>query len=964
MERLLQLSLAALLSAGAATSAGVTLVADGRSEAVIELEDNPTKAAQLGAFELQHHVQLITGATLPIAKASEKPGASVRIKIGGGNQDWKPGEKMVIKFSGNDILITGYDTPDYGPVDYAKEGTFPKYEYAYHGSLFAVYDFLENYSGVRFYFMDETGTTYTPRKTLTVEPRDYEHTPPTDAFRELNPEKIAPRFEVTARSRALWRFRWRQCRYYGLTNHNEYSIYYAHWGKAQAPKLAGAFRGERHDLFAHNYGGQRYGVDQNVRQQYPNDPDVPPHLCYSNPETVTYYAEEALTYLRGGTVPGGWGSPIPRFEGKPFFYPIQGSDSPVGHCQCERCREMFPNSTPDDISDNKYKFVSDVARELAKTDPSAGISTLGYYECYGYPKRTSLADNVSVELCPVIFSWWHPIARERQMAAYKEWMAKEGKRRLMTIWTYLYSGGPWDSFHHYGKYKPFPGVYPWKAAEIFRMFLADGVRGVFIENDVTYCGLEGYIALRLAYDPAVDTDKLIDGYFSDYYGAAGPAMAAFYRRLQEYYWNAANYPAEYLRPESNVAGIASPKGLRHSYWTTGLINREINWATGTPERVAGLNELIEQAKRLVRTPDEKKRLDRLVSEVWEVALAGRRDYDLVRKRGDTPLRALAAVRAGEHGGDPAKVDWNRCGTTPAWGDQDGLDTQCRCSAAVALDSKHLYIKLTDPAGINKAEPELWMDDFEIFAGQNRSYPFYQIALFHDGTLSALRYDKENGTRSGKAFDAGANVVNRTLSDGTWEVLVAVPLDKLGLADTDVLRINFMRASSKNGNAMWNPTYTSSFLDGFDNAGVLSVFPKTIPESGFSGAKISDPAARDGKASQMAVNEGWSVNWIVGDDVVAGRYRIVARLRSDVSPDLDLKHAIGTYDTKAKRNLRSQVVKVSDISGTQYRDIDLGAFDLQPGLMFYIGGIWKNTGLDTQLPGKHIFVDDIVLTPER
>ena len=42
-------------------------------------------------------------------------------------------------------------------------------------------------------------------------------------------------------------------------------------------------------------------------------------------------------------------------------------------------------------------------------------------------------------------------------------------------------------------------------------------------------------------------------------------------------------------------GIASPKGLRHSYWTTGLIDREINWATATPERMQELNELVEQA---------------------------------------------------------------------------------------------------------------------------------------------------------------------------------------------------------------------------------------------------------------------------------------------------------------------------------------------------------------------------------
>ena len=253
--------------------------------------------------------------------------------------------------------------------------TFPKYAYAYHGSLFAVWDFLEDYCGVRFYYR-ETGTTYTPRPTLSVTAKDYDHTPPPDAFRELNPEKIKPLFEVSPRSQALWRFRWRQCRYYGFTNHNEYSIYYAHWSKAQSPRLAAAFREEKHDLFAHNYGGKRYGVDGNIRRQFPDDPDVPPHLCYSNPETVAYYAEEALTYLRGETVPGGWGTPIPRFEGRPFFYPIQGSDSPVGHCECANCKAMFPNSTPDDISTTSTSsFPTWHGRWRSR--PSAGISRSG-----------------------------------------------------------------------------------------------------------------------------------------------------------------------------------------------------------------------------------------------------------------------------------------------------------------------------------------------------------------------------------------------------------------------------------------------------------------------------------------------------------------------------------------------------------------------------------------------------------
>jgi len=46
--------------------APLILVRDEQPDATIVLAEKPTRAAQLAAFELQHHVRLITGAELPI----------------------------------------------------------------------------------------------------------------------------------------------------------------------------------------------------------------------------------------------------------------------------------------------------------------------------------------------------------------------------------------------------------------------------------------------------------------------------------------------------------------------------------------------------------------------------------------------------------------------------------------------------------------------------------------------------------------------------------------------------------------------------------------------------------------------------------------------------------------------------------------------------------------------------------
>ena len=151
----------------AAVLGDVVLVKDGKPLAEIVLNKPATKSAQLGAFELQYHIKLITGAQLPILTGKASGKAKTVIRIGGENQSIKE-EASVIKFRPGEILLTGGDTADYGKVDYKRSGTYPSINYHWKGSLFAVYDFLEDYCGVRFYGIDPLDTTYTKRTTLSV----------------------------------------------------------------------------------------------------------------------------------------------------------------------------------------------------------------------------------------------------------------------------------------------------------------------------------------------------------------------------------------------------------------------------------------------------------------------------------------------------------------------------------------------------------------------------------------------------------------------------------------------------------------------------------------------------------------------------------------------------------------------------------------------------------------------------
>lgn len=66
---------------GCAVAAAATFVRDGRAAGVIVTAKDPTPASRLAALELQHHIEQITGAVVPI----KGPGDTVegaRILVG------------------------------------------------------------------------------------------------------------------------------------------------------------------------------------------------------------------------------------------------------------------------------------------------------------------------------------------------------------------------------------------------------------------------------------------------------------------------------------------------------------------------------------------------------------------------------------------------------------------------------------------------------------------------------------------------------------------------------------------------------------------------------------------------------------------------------------------------------------------------------------------------------------------
>ncbi|MCG2658686.1 MAG: hypothetical protein L6437_00380, partial [Kiritimatiellae bacterium] len=166
------------ITVNCAPGADVTLVKNGKPLAGIVIDaEKPTRSAQFAAYELQHVIKLITGTELPITNKVEdgkgvailvgESAATRKLKIPGKNFK---GEEYLVEFAGNQIVLMGNDSPDYGKIDYADPKTFPALEYNYRSTTYAVYDFLEKCCGVRFYSFGDEGIALEKRPTLAVKP--------------------------------------------------------------------------------------------------------------------------------------------------------------------------------------------------------------------------------------------------------------------------------------------------------------------------------------------------------------------------------------------------------------------------------------------------------------------------------------------------------------------------------------------------------------------------------------------------------------------------------------------------------------------------------------------------------------------------------------------------------------------------------------------------------------------------
>ncbi len=503
---------------------GMELFKDGQWRVKgIAVRPDATTSETFAAQELRNHAAKVTGQKpLPIFKDNGQLPEGKYIYLGNTLSAKKTvvlPEKMEknygeIHVKDGNIYILGKD----------QKGHWK--QHISQGTLFAVYDFLEQSFGVRWLWPDLDGTgTYIPKRKEILVP---------DGTRVIRPLRTASR--------------WRSCMTGGWENPKNKTVYF----EAQNLYM------KRHRFSVENflaYGHaftqwyDQYGKEHpeffNLLPDGTRRPNYVGHprgnsrytsLCAANPELAQWIVKH-------------WAQ-NPR---RSHNININENDS-RGLCVCDTCLTADDSDIPaaerraqaaelfnrkdtswfkplGQVSGRYARLFQNVYDEASKIDPEVKVFGLIYANYTKPPKNTKLNSSIILRYCPAIMYPWQDEAIDRFRSEWKGWA--ETGAKLVFRPNFTLDG------------QAFPIQYHREFFESFRFAEANGM----IASDMDACtgcwatqGLVNYIVAQLNHDRTSSLETLEN----EFYQAFGPAKGV----VREYF--------EYLTKVTMKSGFKDP----------------------------------------------------------------------------------------------------------------------------------------------------------------------------------------------------------------------------------------------------------------------------------------------------------------------------------------------------------------------------------------------------------------------
>jgi hypothetical protein len=423
---------------------------------VIVLPQRASDIERYAARELQHHLELVTGQVVSIVR-EDKLGGRVGLFVGRCKAHADPTTKLApeglrVRTIGPALALTGNG----------------------RGVLYAVYAFLEDYLGCRWFTPD--CRTWPRSGRIAIGKLDRVYAPPLEYRGGDYP--IARPGEFAARVRL---------------NGANHAIAPEQGGNVGVNSLAHTFAAlcppEKHFAEHPEYFSLVKGQRQSGYAQ----------LCLTNPDVLKIAIEGVRKWIKDN----------PRTS----VFSVSQNDT-FNYCECSACSKVAEEEGSQ--AGPMIRFVNAVADAIGKDHPNVAIETLAYQYTRKPPKLTKPRPNVIVCLCSIECCFIHALATDPHNASFVEDI-KGWSRICKRLWI-------WDYVINYAhSICPFPNLYVLKPN--IRFFIENGVRGIYEESCYYTKGselqeLRNYIVAKTLWDPNYDTGKAIREFCAAFYGAA------------------------------------------------------------------------------------------------------------------------------------------------------------------------------------------------------------------------------------------------------------------------------------------------------------------------------------------------------------------------------------------------------------------------------------------------------------
>ncbi|OQA85245.1 MAG: hypothetical protein BWY31_02003 [Lentisphaerae bacterium ADurb.Bin242] len=815
----------------------------GTKELEIVLAPEASRTTRFAAAELKTLLEQRLNTTIPVRAAPSGNGISFILglqplsKEAGIDKTLFCRDAFIIKSSGKRIYIAGIDDPRTDPaatlrMDIADQH-YPR------ATLFGVYDFLERFAGIRFFFPGKFGTVI-PKGTVEIpeisifDRPDFEERrasiydgifsdDPNERTVLLTDHDGAKFFRTQPKqpNRNMDYLRFRMSTRWVPACHGITTLRF--------PRRFGKTHPE---YFALDEQGLRYG---DPKRPYPSQ------LCFNSDSPEVIY-QDVKAFLSGQSA-ASRGIEQPFKRDNTFFYwhpqthnegvaDLQPDDS-YKECLCEKCRKRI-GKTPREKSDFVWNYAINIAERLQKEKVDGWLTMMAYWPYDRIPSR-KIPDNMFVMLS-LRGPWSLGSPDEaKHHETLQAWHRALGRK--VRLWNFALKWGnsalpgiPHSTPRHIGRY--YRETAPWSCGAVL---LTGGDYYIF-----SY--LNHYIFSKVTWNASADVDTLLKDHCSAMFGAGAPEMLKFFDALEELWMKVAGktvltaagpvnaipseyeiftriYSAEALKrldvccERARELASADPDSLeRIRYIQAHFMNRLHEAASDYARRSDAVAAF--RVRMLPLEPGEKVRLDgKLDDEVW-------------RKRSPVFLQRM-----------------NRKPGTP----------QEETRAFLTFDEENIYVAfLCMEPEMNQIQtrirknddPAIWSDNgVEIFlnpSGDRVNY--YHIMMNSDGFVCDQKV-RRAGNQS--IFDPAWNSgIKPAVFRGKdfWSLEAAIPRSALPGFDGKTVIANFTRNQAKDSRIFhysWTPFLENGYHD-TEKFGTVVFTPEPdrsiVREGDFSGEK--------------------------------------------------------------------------------------------------------------------------------